>query len=154
MEVRSGPARWHLALTSVGYGDSLHPAAPAIPQAMANRVEYRRGSLTEWYLNGPLGLEQGFTLATPPDGPSTGPLTLTLSLAGNLVDDAGARYPLVVDPSFQQAKLTASAGASGDASARPWPSAAIRWSWGRPATIASKVPPTSSAPSPAPSSRG
>ena len=39
----------------------------AEPRAEANRVEYRRGEVTEWYVNGPLGLEQGFTLARAPD---------------------------------------------------------------------------------------
>jgi hypothetical protein len=34
--------------------------------ARTNRVEYKRGALTEWYINGPPGLEQGFTLAKPP----------------------------------------------------------------------------------------
>lgn len=41
--------------------------------------------MTEWYENGPLGLEQGFTLANPP-GKATGePLTLELALRGDLV---------------------------------------------------------------------
>jgi hypothetical protein len=41
--------------------------------------------MTEWYENGPLGLEQGFTLAHPP-GKATGePLTLELALRGDLV---------------------------------------------------------------------
>jgi hypothetical protein len=35
-------------------------------RASGNRVEYLRGPLTEWYVNGPLGLEQGFTLTEPP----------------------------------------------------------------------------------------
>ncbi len=30
------------------------------------------------------------------------------------VDDAGARYPLTIDPLIEQAKLTASDGAAGD----------------------------------------
>src|SRR5438132_302649 len=37
----------------------------AAPVASGNRVTYRRGDVTEWYTNGPLGLEQGFTLAKP-----------------------------------------------------------------------------------------
>jgi hypothetical protein len=55
------------------------------PQAEANRVEYRRGGLTEWYLNGPLGLEQGFTLARPPAGKTAEPLTLAFTLSGHLI---------------------------------------------------------------------
>jgi len=34
----------------------------------ADRVEYRRGNITEWYKNNPLGLEQGFTVNSRPEG--------------------------------------------------------------------------------------
>jgi hypothetical protein len=63
IRVRVGTATWRLALRGYGYGDELQPVKAVAPQAAANRVEYPRGALTEWYLNGPLGLEQGFTLA-------------------------------------------------------------------------------------------
>jgi hypothetical protein len=145
----------------------LTAAVLAGPVARANRVVYRAGPLTQWYANGPAGLEQGFTVAAPPR--ATGrtarqrPLTIALAVSGNagarlgaggvvfgrpghglayrdlVVSDArgrplhawlslrpgtlmlhastaGARYPLTVDPTFQQlAKLTASDGAGGDA---------------------------------------
>ena len=73
-----------LSLRSVGYGSQLSPVAPAQPEARKNRIEYRRGALTEWYVNGPLGLEQGFTLAKPPAQRSPQPLTLSLTLSGTL----------------------------------------------------------------------
>ena len=148
-------------LRSVGYGRSLQPVAKAAPTKRATTVAYRRDSLTEWYANGPLGLEQGFTLEAPPDGAKRAPLTLALSLSGDLrplldpaarslsfvgstlrytglaafdsrghsvparlalrgrtllirVDDAGAHYPLTIDPFLQLAKLTASDGAAND----------------------------------------
>jgi uncharacterized repeat protein (TIGR01451 family) len=116
-------------------------------------------------VNGPLGLEQGFTFARPPGKSRSGPLTLELALSGDLtasadatgtgailsrsggapalryrgltaidatgrelrawlkvgekqlwlqVDDTRAQYPLVVDPLLEQAKLTASDGATTD----------------------------------------
>ena len=169
VEVDSKGARWGLALRGYGYGDQRIAVRQAAPQAKANRIEYERGALTEWYINGPLGLEQGFTLAQPP-GKASGktndlPLTLALAFSGDStaeldaagtaltlkgkngqatarisglvaydaagralpgrfalhgdelllqVDDAGAQYPLVVDPFVQQAELTASDGAAGD----------------------------------------
>ena len=68
-----------------------------MPEAKLNRVEYRRGSLTEWYLNGPIGIEQGFTVSAPP-GLSRGRLlTLALALRGDLtasVTEAGAGMTL------------------------------------------------------------
>ena len=164
VRVRAGTASWELSLLGYGYSDAPSAAAAVAPQAAANRVEYRRGDLTEWYLNGPLGLEQGFTLAKPPGKSMGEPLTLAFKLSGNLiasadatgkdvilsrdgtaalryrgltandaagralrswlqvegerlwlrVDDTGARYPLVVDPFIEQARLTASDGAAGD----------------------------------------
>ena len=72
--MRSGEDTLSLRLRAAGYGRSLQPVAAAAPAAHANRVSYRRGSLTEWYANGPLGLEQGFTLKALPtrcqDGPA------------------------------------------------------------------------------------
>jgi hypothetical protein len=162
--IHNGSSRWRLSLRSYGYGNALKPIQSAIPQANSNRVEYERGSLTEWYVNGPLGLEQGFTIHRPPtrstpSASSDQSLTVELTLSGDLfpsvnpdgtgltltdqqgkaklrytglsatdaggtslrtwlevrgeqllikVNDAGARYPVVIDPWMQRAKLTAS----------------------------------------------
>ena len=84
VQVRAGGERLGLALRAVGRGSTLRPVAAAAPAARANRVSYRRGALTEWYVNGPLGLQQGFTLARPPAGSAPGPLTLSLVLSGSL----------------------------------------------------------------------
>ena len=156
----SGNDRVTFALKEAGYGDALSSISPAAPHARANRVEYRRGTLVEWYANGPSGLEQGFTLSSSPPRRGTGRLTLALDLSGNLtasldpdgrglaflragnpipvlryagliaydaagrnlpahlelsgrtllvrVDDAGARYPVVIDPFVYKASLYAS----------------------------------------------
>src|SRR5262249_17812832 len=61
VEFRHGSDSLRMALRGYGYGESLRNADTVAPTAIANRAEYRRGSLTEWYVNGPLGLEQGFT---------------------------------------------------------------------------------------------
>ncbi|HEY6292912.1 MAG TPA: FG-GAP repeat protein [Terriglobia bacterium] len=206
LSVHSGQAVWRLALAGFGYdrvarevargvetrsvdlrlsagtreGQDMHnrSAPPAVsPVATGNRVEYRRGALIEWYVNGPLGVEQGFTLSRlPPKDkePSTndqglrtndkGLLTISLKLSGSLktsvrdstgltlsrdghpvlrytgltaydangtelrawlelqgqrlllrADDAGARYPITIDPIVQLAELTASDGAASEA---------------------------------------
>ena len=86
----AGDAQLGLSLQSVGYGDDLRPVAQAVPEGSANGVAYQRGSLVEWYKNGPLGVEQGFTLASPPRAsPWTGHLTLQLQLVREPVGDAG-----------------------------------------------------------------
>jgi hypothetical protein len=161
VEVRHGNARWGLALRGYGYGDALTTVKAVMPQSHKNRVEYRHDTLTEWYVNGPVGLEQGFTLSQPPDKADGQPLTIALAVSGNLtmqveesgtsvslreregkaalrytgltatdaegtelkawlqvqserlllrVKDVGARYPILIDPWVQLAKLTASDG--------------------------------------------
>lgn len=151
-----GTHRWSMSLRGYGYGSTLRKTGETAPTGKLNRVEYRRGALTEWYLNGPLGLEQGFTLDRAPGTSRGKPLTLTFALSGNLttsvdagarsltlrgdegaalryggltawdaddralrawlevagddlrirVDDAGARYPLTIDPFVEATTLT------------------------------------------------
>ena len=78
-------SRFSPSAVSVGVGGaavSFHvPGLPeARPVVSGNRVTYQRGDVTEWYTNGPLGLEQGFTLAEPQaDGAS-----VSLQLSGSL----------------------------------------------------------------------
>ncbi|MEZ4331798.1 MAG: FG-GAP repeat protein [Myxococcota bacterium] len=155
LELRQGGARLQLALARMGRGDRLEPVSVASPTAGANRVEFRRGPVTEWYANGPLGLEQGFTLTHSPGRPDDGRLSLVFALAGNFdasvepggrglalahegrlalryggllafdatgrelpaalvlaegglrlsVDDAGAVYPLTIDPVIGATRL-------------------------------------------------
>lgn len=93
VRVQSGQARLGLRLSAVGYGASLTSIAPVVPRAHGNRVMYARGGLSEWYANGPLGLEQGFTLTRAPTGDTGKPLTLSLALSGDVRAsvDAGGR---------------------------------------------------------------
>jgi hypothetical protein len=85
VEVGTGEGLLRLTLSAWGYGERLRVVEPARPQAVENRVEYRRGLLTEWYVNGPFGLQQGFTVeAAPPGGDGERPLRLSLALGGGL----------------------------------------------------------------------
>jgi len=72
-----------LSLRDVGYGSTLAAVGTVAPQAHANRVIYAHPGVSEWYANGPLGLEQGFTLAKAPAGKAKGPLTLSMGLSSN-----------------------------------------------------------------------
>ena len=90
MQVSAGVHSWGLALEGYGYGESLQSLSGVDPTSRDNRIEYAHGPLTEWYLNGPFGLEQGFTLATPPAVMKGGPLTLALSQGGDLQAAVGA----------------------------------------------------------------
>jgi FG-GAP repeat len=86
--VASGEARLGMALTAYGYASALKPLASIAPRASGNRVSYRRRSLTEWYVNGPLGLEQGFDVTARPTS-GRGPLTFSLAISGNLSSRLG-----------------------------------------------------------------
>ena len=79
-----GSVSFHLA--GYGYGDRLRKPARAKLTGNANRVEYQRGDLIEWYVNGSQGLEQGFTLAhRPGTGRERAPLVVVLDAAGGLL---------------------------------------------------------------------
>ncbi len=72
---------------NTAHGNIVLAATPPISDGP--RVEYRQDGMTEWYVNGPRGLEQGFTLATPPAGAEQ--FTLMLPVAGEaLVQDGDA----------------------------------------------------------------
>jgi len=66
LHIQAGGAQWTLALQGVGYGDAAQAVNTVMPTAMDNRLEYTRDTLTEWFVNGPVGLEQGWTLTSPP----------------------------------------------------------------------------------------
>jgi trimeric autotransporter adhesin len=84
-ELRTHNLRWVIKTRGYGYGDALQRVKAVAPQGNANRVEYQRDVMTEWYENGPLGLEQGFTLTHRPDNANGQALTLELSFRGDLV---------------------------------------------------------------------
>ena len=72
---------WVMDLKSWGYRGSTSPVSPANLSVFENRIEYRRGPLTEWYVNGRTGLEQGFTIIAPPGGTRSSRQILELDLA-------------------------------------------------------------------------
>jgi len=162
---------WGLHFTGYGYEGSVQPvSAPVEMIADGNRIEYRHDGITEWYINDDRGLEQGFTINTPPAsaGGGAGGEGLILEMAletdltsllsgdaqtidftlpdGNVIllrytdlyvtdvtgkelpaslslspfsisiviDDAGATYPLTVDPLIATPPWTALGENDGD----------------------------------------
>lgn len=83
--VRSASSRLSVGLAAVGYGTTLHAIGRVAPQAHANRVTYPHTTVSEWYANGPLGLEEGFTISRPlPGNATSGLVTVALRLSGDL----------------------------------------------------------------------
>jgi hypothetical protein len=80
--IRGGSSQLALHLHAIGFGASLRTVAPVTPTAYANAVSYAHPGLDEWYRNGPLGLEQGFTVMRAPARSAHGPLTIELGYSG------------------------------------------------------------------------
>ncbi len=77
---------WTLVFAGYGAGQSPQPAGDAEAKVNGNRVEYRRGDISEWYLNDVRGLEQGFTLHGPPSGAQAGEgeIVISMKIGGDL----------------------------------------------------------------------
>ena len=90
VSVSSASTHVGLSVRAVGYGDALSALGEVTPRARGNRVLYVRPGLSEWYANGPIGLEQGFTISRAPSGHPAGALTLSMALSGNALASLGA----------------------------------------------------------------
>jgi hypothetical protein len=78
--IETGNLVWDMRLRGWGYGSAQTLICPPALAAMENRVEYRYQGLSEWYVNGPLGVQQGFTIAEPPSPGQSSQLALALNL--------------------------------------------------------------------------
>ena len=111
-----------LKLLGYGYGDRLLTPEPAQLRSTGNRTEYRRGALTEWYVNDARGLEQGFTLNTRPvPAPGKGPLVIALAVSGGLHPELNSPADVSLLDSSGLAVLRYSDLRSWDAERRPLP---------------------------------
>ena len=154
---------WSWSLKFEGYGRDTfldHVADPTLT-ADGGRVEYQYADgVTEWYVNGPLGLQQGFTFENRPASLVDGPLEVQIAMSGDVtvevnengtsaflrsqeslnsfkygglyaydatgaelgarlqatssglsivVDDAGAQYPITIDPFIEKNYFAGSA---------------------------------------------
>ena len=82
VKMSTGERSLSMALSAIGHGKHLLPVSLGLPHAHANSVYYSHAGIQESYAAGPLGIEQGFTLARRAAG--KGSLTLALSLRGSL----------------------------------------------------------------------
>jgi len=83
LTVRVGTASVGLDPQAIGYGSALRPLGRPLRSARGNRVSYTRPRIGEWYVNGPLGLEQGFTIDRALTAGGSGALTVAIGLHGN-----------------------------------------------------------------------
>lgn len=94
-----GGTDWHLAMTLSGYGysdavESVIPVNADSIQVSNNYIEYKRGKLTEWYVNDERGIEQGITIKEPPlNKKGTVPLYVEWEVSGllpQMIDEGDA----------------------------------------------------------------
>jgi uncharacterized repeat protein (TIGR01451 family) len=78
-----GGWRWEMPLRAYGRGGRTRSVASADGPSDGARREYRRGPLTEWYVNVGPAIEQGFTLSEKPEG--SGQLALHFDLRTDLL---------------------------------------------------------------------
>ena len=90
LHVSAGSDTWNMALEGLGYGGAVQPVGTAQTSASGNRVDTNYGAVDEWYVNGPGGLEQGFTVAPLPQSDASGVLTVALALGGDLTGTVNA----------------------------------------------------------------
>jgi uncharacterized repeat protein (TIGR01451 family) len=83
-----GGWQWELPLRAYGRGAGMQRVRSAEKADQGARLEYRRGALTEWYVNVGPAIEQGFTLSEKPAG--SGKLALHFELRTDLVPTLSA----------------------------------------------------------------
>ena len=96
----TGGAELGLELAAIGRSGALAAPEAARLEAAGARIEYQRGSLTEWYVNDARGVEQGFTLDARPVGAASVPVVVELAPSGGftpVLDASGDAVRLVGD---------------------------------------------------------
>ncbi len=92
---------WTLRLRTKGFGrgEEIHPVGIGTLAAEGCRASIEFAGLTEWLINDERGIEQGWTVASPPAGEAGDPLCVELTLEGDLAlrIDAAARGGVLVD---------------------------------------------------------
>ena len=90
---------WSLSLSFAGIGrEGQASQRPALIERshQANKLQLEREALNEWYLNGPLGLQQGFDVAAAPKG--TGQVEIRVEVSGGLLPQLDGSLVRLVDP--------------------------------------------------------
>jgi len=122
LEVHRGRNYWLLRLQEYGRGTNLVTLKAANPTASKNRIEYERGAITEWYVNGPMGIEQGFTIASPPRPKDDLPLSIILALSGNVTATVDSdRRGVTLTRNFGQGAMQYTGLSARDANGRSLP---------------------------------
>lgn len=91
LTVGEAKAPLSLRLAGVGRGDSRAAPSAVAPVLRDGAAWYDRPTVSSWYRNGPLGLQQGFVVHQAPEGEASAELTLEVALAGDYRAEADGR---------------------------------------------------------------
>lgn len=114
-----GDLTWDLRLQGWGYAGAQTLSQTPELTATENRAEYRYPGLNEWYVNGPFGVQQGFTIMEPPSASQGSQLTLALGLGELQAQVDGDRKGAVVSGVTASTKLNYGGLKAYDATHRP-----------------------------------
>jgi len=106
---RTGPGERELLtmqVTAFGREGFLLPVDEASVRHDGPRVEYLRPAFTEWYVNSPAGLEQGFTIPVKPEGTGELMLVVRIGAAALKVTDTGITVTAYTGRRLKFGKLT------------------------------------------------
>ena len=62
LQISAGLDTWDMSLMGLGYDGAVQPVGTAQTSVNGNRVDCNYGTIDEWYINSPGGLEQGFNM--------------------------------------------------------------------------------------------
>jgi hypothetical protein len=93
-----------LGLVAAGREGETLDVTPARTATAGNQIRVLREGLLEWFVNGPLGLEQGFELSERPAG--EGPLRFELEVEGLRPEARGSFIALLDEAGVQQARYS------------------------------------------------
>src|SRR5512134_1765343 len=114
-----GGWQWEMPLRAYGRGAGVQRVRDAEPPSDGARLEYRRGSLTEWYVSVGPAIEQGFTLSDKPAG--SGKLALHFEMLTDLAPELSADARSLAFTAQDGSRLRYSDLAAFDANGAPLP---------------------------------
>ncbi len=83
-QVVTGDSVWGIIMSGIGRAGKILPVPEAEMFNDKGKMVYNRGGISEWYLNSQWGVEQGFTIYSPPLGQNKDDLIVELKLSGNI----------------------------------------------------------------------
>jgi hypothetical protein len=76
-------SQWRMQLLRYGFDSRSVNIKPILPKTNGARVDFEHAGMTEWYINSPYGMEQGFTFQSP-GAQQSKQLTIDIAIEGEV----------------------------------------------------------------------